>query len=184
MSYVFFSSRRRHTRCALVTGVQTCALPIYNYRINLDINLTPTTTVYLGSDGYLSKLDQPGLANTDYIWGAQSRLTPLAIPTQYSNGLLPGRGAGEQSSPYVMINRTGQASDQVFKGKSTLALNQDLSGLLDGLKIRVQGAYDIHSYFWERRRIQPALYTALGRDYNGSLIMQAKIGRATRRERV
>src|SRR3546814_7923738 len=27
---VFFSSRRRHTRCALVTGVQTCALPIYS----------------------------------------------------------------------------------------------------------------------------------------------------------
>src|SRR3546814_3110768 len=26
--YLFFSSRRRHTRCALVTGVQTCALPI------------------------------------------------------------------------------------------------------------------------------------------------------------
>src|SRR3546814_17403774 len=36
---MFFSSRRRHTRCALVTGVQTCALPIcpqysstYGYR--------------------------------------------------------------------------------------------------------------------------------------------------------
>src|SRR3546814_1755654 len=27
-SFLFFSSRRRHTRCALVTGVQTCALPI------------------------------------------------------------------------------------------------------------------------------------------------------------
>src|SRR3546814_4704889 len=27
-SCFFFSSRRRHTRCALVTGVQTCALPI------------------------------------------------------------------------------------------------------------------------------------------------------------
>src|SRR3546814_2814412 len=26
--YLFLSSRRRHTRCALVTGVQTCALPI------------------------------------------------------------------------------------------------------------------------------------------------------------
>src|SRR3546814_1686329 len=26
--FVFFSSRRRHTSCALVTGVQTCALPI------------------------------------------------------------------------------------------------------------------------------------------------------------
>src|SRR3546814_5045888 len=29
MELFFFSSRRRHTRCALVTGVQTCALPIY-----------------------------------------------------------------------------------------------------------------------------------------------------------
>src|SRR3546814_1806480 len=29
MFIVFFSSRRRHTRCALVTGVQTCALPVY-----------------------------------------------------------------------------------------------------------------------------------------------------------
>src|SRR3546814_9680715 len=29
MMLFFFSSRRRHTRCALVTGVQTCALPIY-----------------------------------------------------------------------------------------------------------------------------------------------------------
>src|SRR3546814_9212949 len=28
----FFSSRRRHTRCALVTGVQTCALPIFQRR--------------------------------------------------------------------------------------------------------------------------------------------------------
>src|SRR3546814_1744785 len=28
MVWFFFSSRRRHTRCALVTGVQTCALPI------------------------------------------------------------------------------------------------------------------------------------------------------------
>src|SRR3546814_16852439 len=36
----FFSSRRRHTRCALVTGVQTCALPIclqQDYRRSLNI---------------------------------------------------------------------------------------------------------------------------------------------------
>src|SRR3546814_16096493 len=33
----FFSSRRRHTRCALVTGVQTCALPIYIIRAQIEI---------------------------------------------------------------------------------------------------------------------------------------------------
>src|SRR3546814_1972646 len=31
MIIFFFSSRRRHTRCALVTGVQTCALPIWGW---------------------------------------------------------------------------------------------------------------------------------------------------------
>src|SRR3546814_20506406 len=39
----FFSSRRRHTRCALVTGVQTCALPIF-------AGAMPT---YLDDDGLL-----------------------------------------------------------------------------------------------------------------------------------
>src|SRR3546814_9417196 len=33
MVYFCLSSRRRHTRCALVTGVQTCALPIYRLTV-------------------------------------------------------------------------------------------------------------------------------------------------------
>src|SRR3546814_5114481 len=36
ISSFFFSSRRRHTRCALVTGVQTCALPIARTLIMID----------------------------------------------------------------------------------------------------------------------------------------------------
>src|SRR3546814_5225180 len=42
----FFSSRRRHTRCALVTGVQTCALPIYRL---LSLNQAPETD-YVDAD--------------------------------------------------------------------------------------------------------------------------------------
>src|SRR3546814_5318675 len=39
MILFFFSSIRRHTRCALGTGVQTCALPISELRIrDIDIN--------------------------------------------------------------------------------------------------------------------------------------------------
>src|SRR3546814_5864100 len=34
--FFFFSSRRRHTICALVTGVQTCALPISQGMLTLD----------------------------------------------------------------------------------------------------------------------------------------------------
>src|SRR3546814_14645671 len=43
--FFFFSSRRRHTRCALVTGVQTCALPISKItRILSDATLTGAGT--------------------------------------------------------------------------------------------------------------------------------------------
>lgn len=147
----------------------------YNYRVNLDINLTKSTKVFLGSDGFLSDRKEPGIANTDYIWQTQSTLTPVSIPLQYSNGLLPGVGSGQRSSPYVMINRTGSYSSQLFKGKTTLAIDQDLSSLLEGLKFRAQGAYDIHSAFAERRWLQPALYEATGRNYDGSLIMTQQV---------
>src|SRR3546814_20303786 len=47
---LFFSSRSRHTRCALVTGVQTCALPILRLsmrtRINAFVNSTLTKAGY------------------------------------------------------------------------------------------------------------------------------------------
>src|SRR3546814_3228663 len=39
----FFSSRRRHTRCALVTGVQTCALPIF-LELNDDTHIVASIT--------------------------------------------------------------------------------------------------------------------------------------------
>src|SRR3546814_7955867 len=41
----FFSSRRRHTRCALVTGVQTCALPISQRVVLIDFPHTQMKSV-------------------------------------------------------------------------------------------------------------------------------------------
>src|SRR3546814_6261836 len=43
--YFFVSSRRRHTRCALVTGVQTCALPIWE----LGVDRQPDRLVGVGA---------------------------------------------------------------------------------------------------------------------------------------
>src|SRR3546814_6319265 len=45
----FFSSRRRHTRCALVTGVQTCALPIY-WQLACHLNDLPEPGSYVTFD--------------------------------------------------------------------------------------------------------------------------------------
>src|SRR3546814_4229567 len=53
----FFSSRRRHTRCALVTGVQTCALPI---------SIAAEYTVTDGPNDEGEMFERPG-APSDYF---------------------------------------------------------------------------------------------------------------------
>src|SRR3546814_1807775 len=57
----FFSSRRRHTRCALVTGVQTCALPI------LQGISRQTETLYRNTRRFAEGLP----ANNALLWGSR-----------------------------------------------------------------------------------------------------------------
>ncbi len=143
----------------------------YNYRTNIDLELSPSTTLYFGTDGFLSIQNNPGVASTDYIWYAQSNLNPLLLPIRYSNGQLPATSTtASLRSPMVMINHMGRRSDQQYKGKFTLSLDQDLSMILQGLRIRAQGAYDLYSNFSENRSIQPSLFQAVGRDQYGKLI--------------
>src|SRR3546814_5859987 len=58
VSFVF-SSRRRHTRCALVTGVQTCALPIFTF--TLRTNIADGKLVFVGDAGAISGKINPDL---------------------------------------------------------------------------------------------------------------------------
>src|SRR3546814_4254395 len=53
----FFSSRRRHTRCALVTGVQTCALPI-SMKLNATTEMQPITWPKFAEVHPFAPLDQ------------------------------------------------------------------------------------------------------------------------------
>src|SRR3546814_52316 len=65
---VFFSSRRRHTRCALVTGVQTCALPISTFDSNsaeAACGRQPNTT------SMVEKSISSGFTRVGSLWGAK-----------------------------------------------------------------------------------------------------------------
>src|SRR3546814_7083883 len=72
----FFSSRRRHTRCALVTGVQTCALPIFQQATALEADRGQLVDLR-GSSDY-RKAHVAGAR-----WSIRPRLGRLALdPTQ------------------------------------------------------------------------------------------------------
>ena len=157
------------------TGYKT-----YNYRTNIDLELTPSTTLFFGTDGFMAVNNNPGVANTDFIWYSQSNLNPLLLPTQYSNGQFPATSAtASLRSPKVMINQMGRRTDQNFLGKFTLALDQKLDFITPGLRIRGQGAYDIQSLFNESRLLAPALYQAVGRDQQGELITIERVPAST-----
>src|SRR3546814_4274914 len=79
--FFFFSSRRRHTRCALVNGVQTCALPIFN----------AVLSGLLGGSVNLNAVDYQGLAGVNVSLGQLATAVgvdvsdlsdPLALTTQ------------------------------------------------------------------------------------------------------
>ena len=140
-----------------------------NYRANLDINLTKTTQLYFGADGFVSTKKEPGNNNTDALWATQRNLTPITIPTRYSSGELPAYGANNAYSPYVMLNNTGMSSIRHYRGKATLEIKQDLSMITEGLKLRIQGAYDNSSNLKEIRSILPEMYYAATRKYTGEL---------------
>src|SRR3546814_16181626 len=86
--FFFFSSRRRHTRCALVTGVQTCALPILIYgqvRIiyhDLGKNLPVPTR---GLDAVLSRSEERRVGK-ECVSTCRSRWSPAHLKKKNSRG--------------------------------------------------------------------------------------------------
>ena len=147
----------------------------FNYRANLDINLTPTTQVYFGADGYLSQKSEPGNNNTDALWETCRNLTPITIPTKYSSGEFPAYGVNNAYSPYVMLNHTGMAKIRHFRGKATLELKQDLSMITEGLNVRAQVAYDNETNLREIRSVRPEMYYATTRKYTGELALVKRV---------
>lgn len=151
----------------------------YNYRANIDMNLGKASTLYFGADGFLSNNTQPGNANTDFLWSAQSKLTPLTIPTRYSSGQLPAYGPDDAYSPYVMLNYTGLASINTYRGNYTLAFNHDFSSyFIKGLKFRAQGAFQNNTEHAEKRSVMPDMFYAAGRNANGELLLTRKIAKS------
>src|SRR3546814_8266851 len=97
--YFFFSSRRRHTICALVTGVQTCALPISRMRRPEPPH---ANYVFWGGDVSLAWAKQPMLAggftiNCDIIVPDKANGARAEERRGGKEGVSTGRTRGSQS---------------------------------------------------------------------------------------
>src|SRR3546814_2809918 len=94
----FFSSRRRHTRCALVTGVQTCALPILTHCTYVDARTFHkcqrrfnTTSVGLTSAGSIHWCLRPSHEWHVTLWGLLNTTVVYPSPMHQRHSILTGR---------------------------------------------------------------------------------------------
>lgn len=155
----------------------------YNYRLNLDINLTKTTQVHIGATGYMSINDRPSMGQsygrgqnlTDWLWSSQAKTTPVSYPLRYSNGRLPAVAEKDEISPYVLLNYTGNAKEQKTRNMISLGINQDLSMITKGLTAKLQASWDTQGLHGESRHKMPELWQASERNYRGDLIMTRKV---------
>src|SRR3546814_2848233 len=94
----FFSSRRRHTRCALVTGVQTCALPILKKGINVLFEYSPKECLCW------RRPDVRGSAKKSYIYQLFGMIIPAHAKSYYA--LSVGRYQHRDSWLYGITPKT------------------------------------------------------------------------------
>src|SRR3546814_2911265 len=107
----FFSSRRRHTGCALVTGVQTCALPIFAAAFGLASVLS---VIVLGDEsGYtVGEAQQTKLAAMEAMW--ETKPAPAGLTLIASIDEAQSRNNWEIEVPWLMgLIGTRSVSQQI-----------------------------------------------------------------------
>ena len=142
----------------------------WNYRMNVDIDVTRTTLLKVGVSGSLAKRNSPG-GNVD-VWGELFGYTPLLSPVVYSNGYIPMTGGRTDSrmNPWVGATQTGYDESWENKIQTNVTLEQNLDFITEGLRFTGRFGYDTNNSSWISHRRWPAMYKANGRDSSGEII--------------
>src|SRR3546814_15248042 len=120
--FFFFSSRRRHTRCALVTGVQTCALPIL---------------------GLVLEAKHRGQGNRRAAVGERQPRTGSEYPDAgRGSGQVDVGGGGEEKFVIITAGYGGDAGSAVVTGAGAVGIRQRDRSEVDR---DAEAAYSRHS---------------------------------------
>lgn len=148
----------------------------YNFRANIDMNLTSSTIMSLGLETVLVNQNYPGFGDSSQsLWDAQANMTPVTVPVMFTTGQVPAYGSNnDQISPYVLLNYTGYRKYYRNQTNLNLQLEQDLKIITKGLKFTALFNMTGSSDMWSSRTKTPALYYATERKRDGSLALEKK----------
>ena len=149
----------------------------YNYRLNLDMNVTASTLIQVGIGGALEKTNRSGAVNTDDIWYSIFGYNPITMPVMYSNGYVPIMQEEDAESwerkynPWVAATQTGYTEVWQNTINSNVTLDQKLDFITEGLKFIGRFGYDTYNYNHIQRRKNPEMWRAeRQRNSDGELV--------------
>jgi len=148
----------------------------YNFRANVDVNLTKTSILTLGLEDIMINQNYPGFGNdSQALWDAQANITPVTTPIVFSTGQLPAYGPNnDQINPYVLLNYSGFKRFYKNTTKLNLQFQQDLSMITKGLNFTALFNMNNNSEITTSRTKTPALYYARTRKRDGTLALEKR----------
>lgn len=114
----------------------------YNYRSNVDVNLSRDLKVGLGVSGIIEDKTFPGTSSNE-IFEWMRRTSPIQMPKQNPDGT-PGSGTSlVYANPWALSTQSGYSSHSVTTIQSTFDVDWDLSNLItEGLSFKANFAFD------------------------------------------
>ncbi len=138
----------------------------WNYRVNLDIDVTPTTLLKIGTSGDLSTRNAPGQGD-DFVWDSLFGYNAILTPVLYSNGYVPMINMNRddnRTNPWVMTTQTGYKTWWNNNLQNNISLEQDLKFVTPGLRFTGRFGYDTYNENSIYHLQQPDRWYANGRD--------------------
>lgn len=152
----------------------------FNFRANVDLNLTKSTVINLNLANIYEKSFGPGFGDTDSdIWSYLFMTSPNAFPVEYSDGRLSGPSTDSGYNPWNMLVHSGYREQFWNSAQSLIGVTQDIGALwepLKGLTANIKFSWDAWNTTLQRRSKSPTFYHARGRAEDGSLIYDDENG--------
>ena len=144
----------------------------FNFRANVDLNLTESTVLSLNLANIYETRQAPG-TDTGSIWGYTFQTSPNAFPKEYSelddNGLPIISGPSEPTgvNPWNLLVHTGYQEQFWNSAQSVISLNQDFGKAresLQGLTASIKFSWDAWNTQTQARTKTPTQYYITKRD--------------------